>query len=137
MAMVWVLITLTAAPVFLLLPFEAAYPEPTASELGPWRTLYELADDANLRFNSCPSLHVAWSIVCIDVFAGKAGRVGKVLLWLWGAGLMLSTLLLHQHHLADVAGGLLLALIGSRFLYPRLCARFQRGARLRACEVSR
>ncbi|MSQ95128.1 MAG: hypothetical protein EXR98_11310 [Gemmataceae bacterium] len=114
MVLVWALITLAAAPVVLILPFEVGYPPPAASELGPWRVLYELADDANLRYNSCPSLHVAWSIVCIDVFAGKAGRVGKVLLW--GAGLMLSTVLLHQHHLADVAADFALTMIGSRIL---------------------
>jgi membrane-associated phospholipid phosphatase len=122
MALVWVLITLAAGLVFLVIPFEVGYPPPPDVALGPWRTLYQLADDANLRFNSCPSLHVAWGIVCVDVFAGKARRLGKLLLWLWGVGMMLSTLLLHQHHLIDVAGGFLLAMIGSRVLYPRLSA---------------
>jgi membrane-associated phospholipid phosphatase len=127
-ALVLVLIILAAAPLFLILPFDVGYAEPTASELGPWRMLYELADEANLRYNSFPSLHVGWSILCLDVFAGKAGRFGKVLLWLWGAGLMASTVLLHQHHLVDVAGGFALALIGSRILYPRLLDRFQQRA---------
>jgi membrane-associated phospholipid phosphatase len=125
MAMVWVLITGLGGIAFLAMPFEVGY-APTPSEaLGPWRAMYQLADDANLTFNSFPSLHVAWSIVCVDVYAGKAGRLGKLLLWLWGVTLMLSTLLTHFHHVADVLGGFLLALFGSRVLYPWLYGRFR------------
>ena len=52
---------------------QVGYAEPGEVELGPWRTLYQLADDANLRYNSCPSLHVAWGVVCVAIFATKAG----------------------------------------------------------------
>jgi membrane-associated phospholipid phosphatase len=128
MALVWVLITLGAGIAFLLIPFEAAYPAPAEAALGPWRALYQFADDANLRFNSCPSLHVAWGIVCIAIFAEKARPFGKLVLWLWGGGMALSTLLLQFHHLADVAGGLALAMIGARVVYPRLRERYQRRA---------
>jgi membrane-associated phospholipid phosphatase len=120
MALIWFLITLAAGVVFLVVPFEPGFAPPTEDELGPWRALYQLADDANLRYNSCPSLHVAWGIACIDVYATKAGRMGAMLLWLWGIGMVASTVLLHQHHLADVAGGLLLAFVGTRLIYPRL-----------------
>ena len=36
---------------------------------------------------------------------------GKALLGIWMIALVVSVLLTHQHHLADVLGGLLLALI--------------------------
>jgi membrane-associated phospholipid phosphatase len=127
-AMVWVLITALAGVGFLVLPFEVGYPEPSEAALGPWRTMYHLADDANLTFNAFPSLHVAWFIVCMDVYATKAGRFGKLSLWLWGVAMMLSTLLLHQHHVADVVGGFLLAMLGSRILYPWLCGKFQQNS---------
>jgi membrane-associated phospholipid phosphatase len=128
MALVWVLITLVAGLLFLVLPFEVGYPVPADAELGPWRAMYRLADEANLRYNCCPSLHVAWAVVGVDVFAGHAGRPGKLLLWLWGVGMMLSTVLLHFHHLVDVAAGFVLAMIGSRILYPRFLKRFQQQA---------
>lgn len=125
LAMVWVLITGMGGVVFLITPFEVGYAEPSESALGPWRTMYHLADDANLTFNAFPSLHVAWSIVCVDVYAKRARQHGKLLLWLWGVAMMLSTVLLHQHHVADVVGGFLLAILGSRVLYPWLLGKFQ------------
>src|SRR5438105_1495753 len=56
LALVWVLITGIGGIVFLIVPFEVGFPPPADSELGPWRGLYRLADDANLTFNMCPSL---------------------------------------------------------------------------------
>lgn len=126
MALTWVLITAVAGVFFLVLPFEAGYTAPSDGQLGPWRAAYQWADGANLRFNMFPSLHVAWFLVCVDVYGRKATRLGKTLLWLWGAAMMLSTLLAHFHHVADVVGGLLLAIWGSRVLYPWLLDRFQR-----------
>jgi membrane-associated phospholipid phosphatase len=128
MALTWAAITLCGGVVFLLLPSEDAFAAPPDSALGPWRDMFRLADQANLRFNSCPSMHVAWAIVCIDVYAGLAGRLDRLWLWSWGIGMLLSTLLLHQHHLADAVGGVALALLGSRVLYPWLLERFRRGS---------
>ena len=130
MGLTLVLITLCGGVVFLLLPSELAFAAPPESALGPWRGMFRLADQANLRFNLCPSLHVAWGIICVDIYAQAAGRPGwlvPTLLWSWGIGILLSTLLLHQHHLVDAVGGAALALLGSRVLYPRFLHRFQRG----------
>jgi membrane-associated phospholipid phosphatase len=124
-AMTWVLITLCAGIVFLLVPSEDAFPTPPDAALGRWRGMFRLADQANLRFNSFPSMHVAWGIVCVDVYARSAGWLGRSCLWCWGVGMVLSTVLLHQHHLADAAGGLALALVGSRLIYPRMLERFR------------
>ncbi|MBC8352578.1 MAG: phosphatase PAP2 family protein [Planctomycetes bacterium] len=127
MAVTWVLITLCGGVVFLLLPSEDAFPAPPDSALGPWRGMFRLADQANLRFNSCPSLHVTWAIVCVDVYARWASPLSRLWLWSWGIGMVLSTLLLHQHHLADAVGGVALASLGSRLFYPRLLDHFRRG----------
>ena len=48
MAVTWVLITLCAGVVFLLLPSEDAFAAPPDSALGPWRGMFRLADQANL-----------------------------------------------------------------------------------------
>ena len=124
MALTWVVITLVAGVVFLLLPSEDAFPTPTDAALGIWRGMFRLADHANLRFNSCPSMHVAWGIACVDAYARYANRFETLLLRLWGGGIFASTLLLHQHHIIDAIGGTLLGLVGSRMLYPRLLDRF-------------
>ena len=120
MALTWISITLVGGIGFLALPFEPGYSPMTEDVLGPWRGMYHFADDANLTFNCFPSLHVAWSIACLDVYSRKAGRLGKLCLAAWGGAIMLSTLLTHFHHVVDVVGGFLLALFGSRLLYPWL-----------------
>ncbi len=130
LALVWILITGLGGIVFLIVPFQVGYETPADEALGPWRTLYHLADNANLTYNAFPSLHVAWFIVCMDVYSGKATHVGKLLLRLWGVAMMLSTVFTHFHHVADVAGGFVLALFGSRVSYPWLLHRFQRQAQL-------
>ena len=102
---VWFWVTMIAGLIFLLLPAEDVYPTPTDAELGPFRSMFRLADRVNLRYNSCPSLHVAWAIVGVDIFARRARVAGKILLWVWGVCMMASTVLLHQHYLVDVLGG--------------------------------
>ncbi len=82
--------------------------------------MFRLADRANLDYNMCPSLHVAWAVAGVDVFTGNARLIGKVALWSWAAGLILSTLLVHQHYVVDVLAGVTLAMCMTRLLYPRL-----------------
>jgi membrane-associated phospholipid phosphatase len=106
---------------FLLFPAELAFPEPT--DLGEWQKLYAVADLVNLHYNLVPSLHVALAIICVDLFARRAGRLGALIFWIWGAAVCASTVLLHQHHLVDVVAGLVLALAVNRILYPRLAEK--------------
>jgi membrane-associated phospholipid phosphatase len=106
---------------FLLFPAELAFPQPT--DLGQWQNLYAVADRINLRYNLVPSLHVALAITCVDLFARRAGVMGALAFWLWGAAVCVSTVLLHQHHLVDVAAGLALALAVNRIVYPRLAEK--------------
>jgi membrane-associated phospholipid phosphatase len=118
LAIVWFLMTLVGGIFFLIIPFEPGFPTPDSASMGIWQAMYEFADSANLRFNCCPSLHVAWGVATLDIYSRAATRSRKALLWSWAAGLSLSTLFLHQHHVIDVVGGLMLAVWGSRVLYP-------------------
>lgn len=102
---------------FLAFPAELAHE--AQHDWGVWRRWYEVADRMNLQYNLAPSLHVTLSIVCIDIFAARASLPGKAFFWLWGAAIALSTLLIHEHHLLDVATGWLLALAGSKLVYGR------------------
>jgi hypothetical protein len=112
------LVTLCAGVVFLLLPAELAYDSPQVPEAWSW--LYTVADVLNLRYNLVPSLHVALSLLCIDIYSRRAAVVGRLLLWAWGLAIALATLLTHQHHVLDVVTGLLLAMIVSRRFYLRV-----------------
>lgn len=88
---------------FLLFPACPAYPPP--GELGAWAGWYDCADQINLDYNMAPSLHVALSVGCVAAYARGAPAAGRCLLWAWAGGIALSTLLIHQHHMVDVASG--------------------------------
>jgi len=95
---------------FLLVPARVAFPPATDAALGIWKSLFQFADRLNLDYNLVPSLHVALSIVCVEMFAKRADVTGKWVLRSWGALIAASTILTHQHHLIDAVSGYLLAL---------------------------
>jgi membrane-associated phospholipid phosphatase len=99
---------LFAGIVFLLLPAQLAFPPP--QNLGPWEGLFRFADRLNLDYNLVPSLHVALSVICIEMFAPHATPAGRLALRSWGLFIAVSTLFTHQHHLLDVITGYGLAL---------------------------
>ena len=94
---------------FLLIPAQLSYAPATDSQLGVWKDLFHFADRLNLDYNLVPSLHVALSIICIELFAVHAGWKRKIYLRVWGVLIAASTLFTHQHHLLDALTGYLLA----------------------------
>jgi hypothetical protein len=102
---------LVAGICFLLIPAKLAFPVATDAELGVWKSLFRFADRINLDYNLVPSLHVALSVVCVEMFAIHATVTGKRLLRLWGALIAISTVVTHQHHVVDAATGNVLALV--------------------------
>ena len=102
---------------FLLFPANLAFAQPREEDLGVWSALFHFADKLNLTYNLLPSLHVAFAVICVAVFSARAPLTGKVLLWFWAAMVAASTVLIHQHHLLDVATGWLLALLCVRYVF--------------------
>lgn len=100
---------LMAGIAFLFLPAQLAFPPP--QNLGSWEGLFRFADRLNLDYNLVPSLHVALSVICIEMFASHAGPSGRFALRAWGLLIAASTLFTHQHHLLDAATGYLLAFV--------------------------
>jgi membrane-associated phospholipid phosphatase len=90
---------------FLLIPAQLAFAPPREEALGAWSGLYHFADALNLTYNLVPSLHVAFAVACVAIFAPRASGTGKALLWSWAVLIAASTILIHQHHLLDVATG--------------------------------
>jgi membrane-associated phospholipid phosphatase len=72
---------------------------------------FHIADAMNLDYNMVPSLHVAFAIAAAMVFGRRSGPIGRLLLWTWFVAAAASTLLLHQHHLLDVAAGTALGVL--------------------------
>ena len=107
---------------FLLFPADLAFAPPREEDLGIWAALFHFADKLNLTYNLLPSLHVAFAVICVAIFSARAPLAGKVLLWFWAAMVAASTVLLHQHHLLDVATGWLLALVCVRLIFDRFLA---------------
>lgn len=127
-AAVWTLawITLCGGVGFLLLPAQLAFPPPRQAALGGWAPLYHLASSLGLTYNLLPSLHVALSVACVKIFAPHAGGIGakgakrtllELALWSWALLIAASTVLIHRHHLLDLAAGWLLALAAVRAVY--------------------
>lgn len=112
---------LTAGVCFLLWPAEAAFPAPDT--LGIWAGLYHAADEFNLHYNMVPSLHVALSIATAATLAHHCKPWGAAVLWCWGGLVSLSTVLIHQHHLLDVATGVALGVAVDRVIFCRLASR--------------
>jgi membrane-associated phospholipid phosphatase len=104
---------------FLLFPAQLAFAPAREDQLGAWAGIYHVADDLNLTHNLLPSLHVAFAVICVSIFAPRAPRSLRILLWLWAALIAASTVLTHQHHVLDVIAGWLLAIVCVRTVFRR------------------
>jgi len=110
-------VTFFAAIAFVLIPAEHTNPHPAGD--GAWSVLVMFTKQAALPHNMVPSLHVALTVVFISALASHAGWLGQCLLWIWATVISLSTLLLHQHYLLDVATGFVLGRASIAFIYRK------------------
>ena len=96
---------------FILLPIE--YPRPEIVDTDFSSALLLMTQEIDFAHNTCPSGHVAfsWLMVLAAIstqWVKKEPWMGRVTL-LWSIGIILSTLVLKQHFIADVFAGVLLA----------------------------
>jgi phytoene/squalene synthetase len=110
--------TLIAGVFFLGMPLAQAYPARVAD--GFFGSVFHLADRLNLDYNKFPSLHIAFAVTAAIVFARRCGWFGRGVLTVWIAAVFASTLLIHEHQLLDLAGGLALGLAGSFAILRRV-----------------
>ena len=111
---------LAAALCFWLLPLEDGFPPANPGD-GWAVSVWRLANQMALRHNYFPSLHVSLSASAAMVLSRCRGSIHWPMV-LWAGAIAVSTLLIHQHHLIDVAGGLLLAYATVRGIYDRMVA---------------
>jgi len=109
---------LVACLCFWLMPLEDGFPTPPpATGWDGW--VWQFSNVLALRHNYFPSLHVTLATSAVLVLSRQKKSVDWPMA-LWALAIAVSTLLVHQHHLADVVGGLLLAQAGVHLVYDRL-----------------
>jgi membrane-associated phospholipid phosphatase len=107
-----------AGIVFCLFPVELSFsPHEVAGVPG---FFHRLATTVALTYNCVPSLHVALVLTCAWAYTSVGGRRWRIFVWGWALAIVVSTLLTHQHHLADLASGIVLAALAVRYVPPRV-----------------
>lgn len=110
-----IIVTVAAAGIFLLLPARLGFIR-VLPDTPVYRVLFEQIFMLDKPHNLVPSLHVAYSATLVLAVSRNAKPLVNCGLWLWLIGLMLSTVLTHQHHLLDVFSGAVLSLMTYQFM---------------------
>lgn len=98
--------------------FPTKIPAPNYDPSGVAGSLMWLADTVNLDGNNCPSLHVALAASAAAGYALLLRRPWRIALFALAAAIVASTLLTHQHVIADVIAGFALAAFGMGVVHP-------------------
>jgi membrane-associated phospholipid phosphatase len=108
--------TAIAALFFLLLPVADAFPPHAVTGLTGF--IFNMTDNINLTYNEMPSLHVAFTCTGCLVFGNYLDPVRRLILYVVGGLIILSTVLTHQHHVLGVLSGLVLAWLVHSLINP-------------------
>jgi membrane-associated phospholipid phosphatase len=113
-----VITLLVAALIYLLLPADLGFQRP--ARVPGYDTVYQALYALEMPHNLLPSLHIACATLLIAAIRNNsASRWIRLGLVLWGVVICASVVLVHQHHVLDVASGLLLGLGTYRLVYLR------------------
>lgn len=109
---------LVSTIVFILFPGELGYARP--EHIAGFDFLYQSLYAIDHPHNLYPSLHVTFSSLTAMAMAHQA-RVCwfHIAIALWAVMIAASVVLVHQHHLFDIATGLVLALSCFKYVYLR------------------
>jgi len=108
-----------ACTVFLLFPGEMGFSR--TENIQDFTSLFEALHIIDKPHNLYPSLHITFSTISAYVLINQTKqKLFHVLLILWVLGISLSVILVHQHHLFDIATGFVLAWITLKFVYLKL-----------------
>ncbi len=98
--------TVAATLIFLAMPTTIGFARLDTANDG--HAIFQLLYALDHPFNSVPSLHVAYSTLILTALARNGRWLLKATLATWLALIMASTVLIHQHHMLDIASALLL-----------------------------
>ncbi|WP_247718714.1 phosphatase PAP2 family protein [Morganella morganii] len=108
LALTFIVMTLLGGVIFFLFPAQLGFVR-QVPESPLYQTMYTTLFALDHPHNLVPSLHVAWSCAAVLAVIRHTGRGLTLFFLLWLVLIVLSVLLVHQHHVADVVTGLLLA----------------------------
>jgi len=108
--------TVVSGLAFLLFPAELGFvrADPVAGHDAAFRFIHAL----DLPHNLAPSLHVSFSLVLLLTLRSASPSWLRAGFDVWLALLIASVLFTHQHHVLDVAGGMLVALAARAAVRP-------------------
>jgi membrane-associated phospholipid phosphatase len=102
--------TVISGALFLAFPARLGFPR-TLPDDEFYRSLYAGLFSVDHPFNLAPSLHVVYTTAIIFAIIIRLRVVFRHLLFAWLILIVSSTILVHQHHLLDVASGIVLAIL--------------------------
>lgn len=99
------LAVIISGAVFLQMPAEWGYERPAVAPNWAFALIFAF----DLPHNLVPSLHVSWGAIILWSLRKVSSGLVQRLCEAWFVVLCASVLLIHQHHVIDVAGGILVA----------------------------
>jgi protein-tyrosine phosphatase len=100
---------LVAGVCFAVVPLRFAFPRPSATD---WTApIFNFLHGFDRPYNLFPSLHIAIRTFLADTYGRHSRGVLKAVFHTWFVLIGLSTVFTYQHHVVDVAGGFVLALV--------------------------
>lgn len=100
---------LVAGAVFMAMPLQFAFPRP--EPVGWTAPIFGALHSFDRPYNMFPSLHIAIWMIVAGTYDRHTRGAARLLTHGWFSLIGLSTVLIYQHHVIDVAGGFGLALL--------------------------
>ena len=94
---------------FLLFPLRFAFPRPHAD--GWLGALFDWFRGIDAPYNLLPSLHAALMLILLDIYFQQLRGFIRVAIVIWFVLIALSPVLTYQHHVIDIVGGFVLAML--------------------------
>ncbi len=101
--------TLISTLAFLVIPTHLGFTRTIPQDIF-YQPIFSKLFELDQPHNLAPSLHVVYSSVTIFLYMNLTkGTLWKIVLFIWLILIIASTMLVHQHHLADILMGLLIS----------------------------
>jgi membrane-associated phospholipid phosphatase len=94
---------------FLLFPLRFAFPRPQAN--GWLGALFDWFRGMDAPYNLLPSLHAALMLILLDIYFRDTRGFIRFATMIWFVLIALSPVLTYQHHVIDIIGGVVLAIL--------------------------
>lgn len=108
--------TAIAGLFFIIIPIKLIYlPSDTSGDLS---TIVYIAKFFSMNNNYFPSLHTAFAFTAAFAYGKYCSKLIKPIFYLWASAIALSTLFIHEHHIADLMAGYLLSLLACWYILP-------------------